>query len=142
MRPASGTPVAGNRSCQTAEPRGPVQMQDYQPVDKIALFSRGRIPERVVHALGGGAHRTLPASRKLTGHRRIRLLGQAGKLRRLMGADRKLQRTGDRVSAPGCVSPTNQDRQLAQSYRADPNFGAGVAAVPGIVLDALTGRAA
>ena len=34
---------------------GPVLLEDYQLVEKIAQFDRERIPERVVHARGASA---------------------------------------------------------------------------------------
>src|SRR6266404_2370263 len=53
---ANGRPVADNQNSVTAGPRGPVLMQDYQLIEKMAHFNRERIPERVVHAKGSGAH--------------------------------------------------------------------------------------
>jgi catalase len=40
----------------TAGPRGPIVMSDIHLLDKLARFDRERIPERVVHAKGAGAH--------------------------------------------------------------------------------------
>ena len=39
----------------TVGPRGPVLLQDVQFLDEMSHFDRERIPERVVHAKGGGA---------------------------------------------------------------------------------------
>ena len=39
----------------TAGPRGPVPMQDFHLIEKMAHFNRERVPERVVHAKGAGA---------------------------------------------------------------------------------------
>ena len=36
-------------------PRGPILLEDYHLVEKIAQFDRERIPERVVHARGAVA---------------------------------------------------------------------------------------
>lgn len=38
----------------TVGPRGPVLIQDFVFTDEMAHFNRERIPERVVHAKGGG----------------------------------------------------------------------------------------
>lgn len=43
-------------TAQTAGPGGPLLLQDFNLVDTISHFDRERIPERVVHAKGGGAH--------------------------------------------------------------------------------------
>ena len=52
---AEGRPVGDNQNSETAGPRGPVLMQDYQFIEKMAHFNRERIAERVVHAKGAGA---------------------------------------------------------------------------------------
>jgi len=55
----AGNPVADNQNSITAGPRGPVLMQDYQLLEKLAHQNRERIPERTVHAKGWGAFGTL-----------------------------------------------------------------------------------
>ncbi|MBN8896993.1 MAG: catalase, partial [Rhodospirillales bacterium] len=50
----------------TAGPRGPVLMQDYQLLEKLAHQNRERIPERVVHAKGSGAYGTLTITGDIT----------------------------------------------------------------------------
>ena len=55
----SGIPVGDNQNSLTAGPRGPVLMQDFHLLEKMAHFNRERIPERVVHAKGSGAYGTL-----------------------------------------------------------------------------------
>src|ERR1700680_1015761 len=54
-----GNPVGANQNSITAGPRGPVLLQDYQLIEKLAHQNRERIPERTVHAKGWGAHGTL-----------------------------------------------------------------------------------
>lgn len=51
----AGNPVADNQNAMTAGPRGPVLMEDYQLLEKLAHQNRERIPERTVHAKGWGA---------------------------------------------------------------------------------------
>lgn len=63
MTTTGGAPIADNQNSQTAGPRGPVLMQDYQLLEKLAHQNRERIPERTVHAKGWGAFGTL----KITG---------------------------------------------------------------------------
>lgn len=55
----AGAPIADNQNSLTAGSRGPVLMQDYQLIEKLAHQNRERIPERVVHAKGWGAFGTL-----------------------------------------------------------------------------------
>ncbi len=52
----NGAPVGDNQNSQTAGPNGPVLLQDVQLIQKLQRFDRERIPERVVHARGTGAH--------------------------------------------------------------------------------------
>jgi catalase len=52
----AGAPVADNQHAQTAGPTGPVLLQDHHLLEKLARFNRERIPERIVHAVGSGAH--------------------------------------------------------------------------------------
>ena len=51
-----GVPVTDNQNSLTLGERGPVLLQDFQLIEKLAHFDRERIPERVVHAKGAGAH--------------------------------------------------------------------------------------
>lgn len=51
----SGAPVWNNNSSLTVGQRGPILLEDYHMVEKIAQFDRERIPERVVHARGASA---------------------------------------------------------------------------------------
>lgn len=51
-----GVPVADNQNSLTVGERGPTLLQDVHLVEKLAHFDRERIPERVVHAKGAGAH--------------------------------------------------------------------------------------
>jgi len=51
-----GVPVSDNQNSLTVGERGPVLLQDVHLIEKLAHFNRERIPERVVHAKGAGAH--------------------------------------------------------------------------------------
>ena len=62
----AGAPVADNQNSLTAGPRGPVLLQDYQLLEKLAHQNRERIPERVVHAKGWGAYGTLTVTKDVT----------------------------------------------------------------------------
>jgi catalase len=52
----AGIPAASDEHSLTVGPEGPVLLQDHYVVQKMAQFNRERVPERVVHAKGGGAH--------------------------------------------------------------------------------------
>jgi catalase len=51
-----GHPVTNNQSTRTVGNRGPATLENYQFLEKITHFDRERVPERVVHARGAGAH--------------------------------------------------------------------------------------
>ena len=51
-----GHPVYDNQNMRTVGDRGPTVLENYQFLEKITHFDRERIPERVVHARGAGAH--------------------------------------------------------------------------------------
>jgi catalase len=50
-----GIPVASDNDSLTLGPNGPILLQDHYLIEKNAQFNRERVPERVVHAKGGGA---------------------------------------------------------------------------------------
>lgn len=53
---AQGAPLSDNQNSLRAGSRGPTLLQDFVLRDKIFRFDHERIPERVVHARGYGAH--------------------------------------------------------------------------------------
>jgi catalase len=74
MTTTGGAPVPDNQNTETAGPRGPVLLQDYQLLEKLAHQNRERIPERVVHAKGWGAHGTLTITGDLSKYTRAKVL--------------------------------------------------------------------
>ena len=75
----AGAPVADNQNSQTAGPRGPVLLQDYQLIEKLAHQNRERIPERVVHAKGWGAYGTLTITNDISRYTRAEIFSELGK---------------------------------------------------------------
>lgn len=99
MTTAAGTPVPDNQNSQTAGPRGPVLMQDYQLMEKMAHFNRERVPERVVHAKGAGAYGTLTVTGDISRYTRAKLFSKAGNSCEMFGrfstvAGERLRRYG------------------------------------------------
>lgn len=58
----NGAPVGDNQNSITAGENGSVLLQDVHLIQKLQRFARERIPERVVHARGTGAHGEFIAS--------------------------------------------------------------------------------
>jgi len=74
-----GMPVDNDPNSKTAGPKGPVLVEDVHLIEKLAHFDRERIPERVVHAKGAGAHGYFEVTRDVTKYTRAKFLSQVGK---------------------------------------------------------------
>jgi len=58
----AGTPAPSDEFSQSVGPNGPLLLQDHYLIQKMAQFNRERVPERVVHAKGGGAYGVFEAT--------------------------------------------------------------------------------
>ena len=76
---SAGAPIADNQNSLTAGPRGPVLLEDYQLLEKLAHQNRERIPERTVHAEGSGAYGTLTVTNDIARYTKAAALSQVGK---------------------------------------------------------------
>merc|ERR1712048_1426703 len=76
---SSGSPIDNNQNSMTAGPKGPIVLQDFTLIDKLAHFDRERIPERVVHAKGSGAHAVLEVTDDVTAFTKAAFLNKVGK---------------------------------------------------------------
>ena len=79
MTTSAGCPVADNQNSLSAGARGPLLLQDYQLIEKLAHQNRERIPERVVHAKGWGAFGTLTITHDISRYTKAKLFGKIGK---------------------------------------------------------------
>ncbi|MDD3580620.1 MAG: catalase [Desulfobacca sp.] len=75
---ASGIPVADNQNSLTAGPRGPLLAQDFALFEKMAHFNRERIPERVVHAKGAGAHGIFTVTQDISRYTKAQIFSPVG----------------------------------------------------------------
>ena len=74
-----GMPVSNDLNTMTAGKKGPALIQDVHLVEKLAHFDRERIPERVVHAKGAGAHGYFEVTHDVTKYTRAKFLSEIGK---------------------------------------------------------------
>ncbi|MEO5702456.1 MAG: catalase, partial [Gammaproteobacteria bacterium] len=74
-----GAPVADNQNSLTAGQDGPTLLQDMHLLEKHAHFNRERVPERVVHAKGAGAHGYFEVTHDVTQYTKAKFLNQVGK---------------------------------------------------------------
>ena len=76
---ASGAPVADNQNSRSAGGRGPLLLDDFHLVEKLAHFNREVIPERRVHAKGSGAYGALTVTADITRYTSAKLFEAVGK---------------------------------------------------------------
>ncbi|WP_042352361.1 catalase KatA [Bacillus massiliigorillae] len=74
-----GAPVGDNQNSQTAGAHGPTLLQDVHLLEKLAHFNRERVPERVVHAKGAGAHGYFEVTNDVTQYTKAAFLSEVGK---------------------------------------------------------------
>ena len=79
MTTTAGAPISDNQNSMSAGPRGPLLLQDYQLIEKLAHQNRERIPERVVHAKGWGAFGTLTVTHDVSRYTKADLFSKVGK---------------------------------------------------------------
>jgi catalase len=75
----SGIPAPSDDHSLTAGPDGPILLQDHYLIQKMAQFNRERVPERVVHAKGGGAHGFFEVTRSAAEWTKADFLSTVGK---------------------------------------------------------------
>jgi catalase len=74
-----GAPVGDNQNSMTAGSRGPTLIQDVHLLEKLAHFNRERVPERVVHAKGAGAHGYFEVTNDVSKYTKANFLSEVGK---------------------------------------------------------------
>ena len=75
---AQGGPIADDQNSLKIGPRGPTLLEDFHFREKIFHFDHERIPERVVHARGYGAHGFFENYNSLAKYTRADLFQRAG----------------------------------------------------------------
>ncbi|MFT4111877.1 catalase [Silvibacterium sp.] len=78
MTTQTGVVIADDENSLKAGERGPSLLEDLHLLEKIQHFDHERIPERVVHARGYGAHGYFELTDSLTGISRAAILTEAG----------------------------------------------------------------
>ncbi len=73
-----GVPVSDNQNSLKAGSRGPSLLEDFVLREKIQHFDHERIPERIVHARGSGAHGFFELTESLADYTRARVLTEVG----------------------------------------------------------------
>ncbi|ERJ57365.1 catalase [Sphingobacterium paucimobilis] len=79
MTTNDGVPIHDNNNTLKAGERGPSLLEDFIYQDKLAHFDRERIPERVVHARGSGAHGIFEATADISKYTKAQFLEKGTK---------------------------------------------------------------
>lgn len=74
-----GAPVGNDQNSRTVGENGPTLLEDIHLVEKLAHFDRERIPERVVHARGAGAHGIFRVTNSMKKYTKAAFLQKVGK---------------------------------------------------------------
>lgn len=69
----AGAPVASDAHSQSVGADGPIALHDHYLVEKLAQFNREKVPERIVHAKGGGAFGTFTTTHDVSAYTRAAL---------------------------------------------------------------------
>src|SRR5690554_1811013 len=75
----SGRPIAENQNVKTVGKRGPMLLEDYWYLEKLAHFDREVIPERRMHAKGSGAFGTFTVTNDITKYTKANIFSKVGK---------------------------------------------------------------
>lgn len=75
----SGRPIAENQNVKTAGKRGPMLLEDFWFLEKMAHFDREVIPERRMHAKGSGAFGRFKVTHDISRFSRAKLFSEIGK---------------------------------------------------------------
>ena len=78
MTTAQGIAIGDNQNSLTPTPRGPTLLEDFILREKITHFDHERIPERIVHARGSGAHGYFELTRSLARYTTAAILTEKG----------------------------------------------------------------
>ena len=84
IRTTAGAPWGSNQDSKTVGARGPLLLENYQLIEKLAHQNRERIPERTVHAKGSGAYGTFTVTKDITAYTRAAIFSEVGKKTELL----------------------------------------------------------
>ena len=73
-----GLAISDNQNSLRAHARGPTLIEDFILREKITHFDHERIPERIVHARGSGAHGTFELTASLADYTTANILCEVG----------------------------------------------------------------
>ncbi|EPY51580.1 catalase [Schizosaccharomyces cryophilus OY26] len=78
-RTNTGCPIFNPMASARVGKSGPILLQDFHLIDVFQHFDRERIPERVVHAKGSGAHGVFECTKDITKYTKHAMFSEVGK---------------------------------------------------------------
>ena len=119
----TGTPVVSDAHSLTVGTNGVTALHDRYTVEKLAQFNRERIPERIVHAKGGGAFGLGPAALAIEGafERHEFALMRRGDQRTITFGQQTRGEQDERIGHPSCegTRATGTHLHLARKYNGE-----------------------
>lgn len=79
LQSVSGRDIAENQNVKTAGKRGPMLLEDYWFLEKLAHFDREVIPERRMHAKGSGAFGKFTVTHDISKYTKAKIFSEIGK---------------------------------------------------------------
>lgn len=86
-----GLKISNNQDSLKSGERGPSLLEDFILREKITHFDHERIPERIVHARGSGAHGVFKINKSLAKYTKANFLAEEGKKLRFLYGFLRLQ---------------------------------------------------
>src|SRR5262249_58863547 len=80
----AGLPAPNDEHSLTVGPNGPILLHDHYLVQRMQAFNRERVPERVVHAKGGGAFGYFQITRDVSEWTKAAFMNEVGKRTRVL----------------------------------------------------------
>ncbi|CAM6109475.1 unnamed protein product [Calypogeia fissa] len=77
-----------NNNSVTIGESGTTTLEDFHLLEKLAHFNRERVPERVVHAKGAGAHGYFQVTKDVSDICKAKFLSEVGKKRPFLHGSR------------------------------------------------------
>ena len=75
----SGRPIAENQNVKTSGKKGPLLIEDFWFLEKLAHFDREVIPERRMHIKGSGAFGTFTVTNDITKYTKAKIFSDINK---------------------------------------------------------------
>jgi catalase len=130
----AGAPVTDNQNILTAGRRGPALLQDAWYLEKLGHLDREVIQERRMHAKDSGAYGTFTITRDITKYTKAKIFSAVGKKTEMFEWKDQPDFSEPPLALEGDARQKIKLRHIDNCAKADPAYGAGVAAALGLAV--------